>query len=154
MRKTMLFLPMFTLTCSLWAADPIIGTWKLNIVKSTFSPVALALQGQKSPKETTEVYREEGDLIEMSDGLPNSDKWTWSRQGGVANRKPPVGQGLLYIETLIEPGHWIATILMNGKQVAIYHKVIDKDGKTMRQTFKGVDPDGKPFEQIQVYDKQ
>jgi hypothetical protein len=154
MRKTMLFLAVFSLAGSLWAADPIIGTWKLNIVKSTFSPVALALQGQKSPKETTEVYREEGDLIEMSDGLPNSDKWTWSRQGGVVTRKPPVGQGIVYVETLITPGHWIATILIDGKQAAIYHKVIDKDGKTMRQTFKGVDPDGKPFEQIQVYDKQ
>jgi len=154
MRKAMLFLTMLALAGPLWAADPIIGTWKLNIARSTFSPVALALQGQKSPKETTEVYREEGDLIEFSDGLPNSDKWTWSRQGGVATRKPPTGQGMVYIETLIAPGHWIATILINGKQGAIYHKIIDKDGKTMRQTFKGVDPAGKAFEQIQVYDRQ
>jgi hypothetical protein len=42
-------------------ADPIIGSWKLNIAKSTFPPTL-----QAGPKEHTEVYREiEGDQIEL-----------------------------------------------------------------------------------------
>jgi hypothetical protein len=36
MRKAMLLLAVFGLAGSLWAADPIIGTWKLNIAKSKF----------------------------------------------------------------------------------------------------------------------
>ena len=43
MRKVIPFFAVFALAQSLLAADPIIGTWKLNIGKSTFSPVALAL---------------------------------------------------------------------------------------------------------------
>jgi hypothetical protein len=133
--------------------DPIIATWKRNVAKSTFSP--FAPQQLNTPKERVEVYRLiEGDLIEMSDGLPSSPKWTWPKQGGMVKRDPPIPEGMLYIETLVEPGQWYATILQNGKQIAFYHKTIDKDGKTMKQILQGVDPDGRPFEQIQAYDKQ
>jgi hypothetical protein len=53
------------------------------------------------------------------------------------------------------PGEWLVTyLLQGGKQVATMHKVISKDGKTMRQTIRGFDTDGKPFEQLQVFDRQ
>ena len=53
MRKVMLFLIVFALAGSLWAADPIIGTWKLNISKSKFR------SGQQvTAKARTDVYRE------------------------------------------------------------------------------------------------
>jgi hypothetical protein len=32
--------------------------------------------------------------------------------------------------------------------------VISKDGKTMRQTVRSFAPDGKPIEQVEVYDRQ
>jgi hypothetical protein len=151
----MLLIAVLGLAGSLWAADPIIGTWKLNISKSKFSPIVLAMKNQPSPKEETEVYREvDTDLIEFSDGTPTSDKWTWSRQGGVAKRQPPLSKERSYVETLIEPGHWYVTVMENGKQIGTIHKTISKDRKTMRQTLKGVDPNGKPFEQIQVFDRQ
>ena len=73
MRKAMLLLAILGLTGSLWAADPIIGTWKLNISKSKFSPIVLAMKNQPSPKEETEVYREvDTDWIEFSDGTLTS----------------------------------------------------------------------------------
>jgi len=53
MRKAILFLTVFASSGSLWAADPIIGTWKLSIEKSQHLPSQLA-----SIKEQTEVYRE------------------------------------------------------------------------------------------------
>jgi hypothetical protein len=102
-----------------------------------------------------EVYREvDTDLMEFSDGSPTSDKWTWPRQGGTARRQPQLSEGMFYVETLIEPGHWYVTVMQNGKQIGIIHKTISNDGKTMRQTLKGVDPQGKPFEQLQVFHKQ
>ena len=49
------------------AADPIVGTWSLNIPKSQFSPVLAALTQQQPPKQRTETYREiEGNQIEFS----------------------------------------------------------------------------------------
>jgi len=58
MRKAMLFLAMFTLTGFLWAADPIIGAWKLNKAAS---------RTDTTVKEVTEVYRElDSGLIELT----------------------------------------------------------------------------------------
>jgi len=46
-----------------WAADPIIGTWKLDVAESTFSS---AMQ-DVPPKELVEVIREvEGGRIELA----------------------------------------------------------------------------------------
>ena len=68
MRKALLFLAVLGLASSLWAADPIIGSWKVNIAKSKFpSP-------QSAPEEQTEVYRETGDgQIELTYRSSNKD---------------------------------------------------------------------------------
>jgi hypothetical protein len=59
MRKAIVLMSILGLTGSLWAADPIIGTWKLNVIKS---------KAQAYVKERTEMYREiEGDQIEFAD---------------------------------------------------------------------------------------
>jgi hypothetical protein len=144
------------------AADPIIGTWKLNVAKSKFSHVLLADQKQAAPKEGMEVYREiEGDQIEFTskgtrtDGSSDSTKWTWPRQGGLVRRlDAPLPAETIYVETVAEPGNWYVTILQKGKQVRLIHKIFSKDGKTMTQTLTGADAQGKPFEQVQVFDRQ
>jgi len=152
MRKAMLFLTVFALAGSLWAADPIIGTWKLNHDKSKGSSDATSKQ---TTPPTTVVYREvEGNLIEMSDGSPASEKWTWPSQGGVVSRKPPLAENMLYVETLIEPGHWYVTIMRDGKQAGFYQKIVEKDGKTLRQTLKYLLPEGKLIEVLTIYDRQ
>ncbi len=154
MCKAMLFLPILGLASSLWAADPIIGTWKLNLEKST---------GQSSPaapiKEQTEVYREiDSDLIELTltrigaDSSPTSSKLTWPIQGGALKGLLRPGQSL--VETFIAAGEWYVTYMQDGKQYLTIHKVISKDGKTMRQTSKGVDAQGKPYERLRLFDRQ
>jgi hypothetical protein len=39
MRKAMMLLAVLALISSLWAADPMIGRWKLNISKSRLPPI-------------------------------------------------------------------------------------------------------------------
>ena len=46
--------------------DPIIGTWKLNIAKSKFSPVLLKILNETVPKEKTEIYENDGDEIVLT----------------------------------------------------------------------------------------
>lgn len=156
MRKAMLLLAVLGLASLLWAADPIIGTWKLNLAKSRFAPTPA---GQAAIKEWTEVYQElnAGQIeftptIILSDGSTTSNKWTWPRQGGVVKCQPPLPEEMSYIETVIEPGNWYVTVMRDGKQVGMIHKVISKDGKTMTQTTKSTDAQGKLYEN--VYDKQ
>jgi hypothetical protein len=70
------------------AADPIIGTWRLNLSQSKFSPVSSEMVDPR-PKLHIETYREIEDRIEVSgtvtrlDGSSTSGKLSWSKQGGV-----------------------------------------------------------------------
>src|SRR5512138_1828268 len=104
MRKVMLLLTLFSFAGSLWAADPIIGNWKLNIAKSKLSEV---------PKSFTESYREiDGDQIELttvwigSNGSPNTEKIVFPAQGGVNKFLNAIQKGRHEIETRISPGEW------------------------------------------------
>jgi hypothetical protein len=90
MRISAAIILMLALASATMSADPIIGSWKLNLAKSKFSTPGSA------PKELTEVYREiEGNQIERTataisaDGSSGSMKLTWPRQGG--DRKSSAG---------------------------------------------------------------
>ena len=140
-----------------WAADPIIGTWKLDVAESTFST---AMQGVP-PKELVEVIREvEGGRIELAqsgtqqDGERITFRITYPAQGGLVTIDEGQGtEGLTFVETLVSPGNWYATTLQAGKQVILRHKVVGADGKTKRETVRGTDERGRPFEQIEVYER-
>jgi len=140
-----------------WAADPIIGIWKLNVAGSTFST---AMQ-EVPAKELTEVLREvDGNRIDLSqrgvqeDGAPVTFHITYPAQGGVATVIDGEGtEGLTFIETLVSPGNWYVTTLRDGKQVIVRHKVVSANGKTKQETVHGTDEHGQPFEQIEVYER-
>lgn len=157
MRKFIfLLIFLFSLPNILWAADPIIGTWKLNITKSSFP------DDQKKMKEDINVYSEtEGGLMELSistvfeDGSVDSGRWEWPREGGIAKcLSKTLPEGLQYVEGYVEPGHWFAIITQNGNQVGLYHKIISKDGKTMTQTYKGIDEQGNVLNIMKIMEKQ
>ncbi len=156
MRKIILVLLIVFFPGTLWAADPIIGTWKTNLEKSSFPAE------QQGIKEDINTYREiEGDLIELSiktinpDGSLYTALWTWPKQGGFAKcLSRELDEGVIYVQTWIEPGHWCVNIMKNGIQAARYHKIVSKDGQTMRQTLTGEDMEGKPVNIIKVLEKQ
>ncbi len=157
MRKITFLLAVFGLTGSLWAADPIIGTWKLNVEQSKIAP------SNTAPKAATDVYKETGkDQIEFTrtgtqvDGAAIFSKWTWPRIGGTAERlsPEPLPKEIAYIELLVDPGYWFVTILQNGKQNSLMQKTISKDGKTMRIRIKSLDAQGNVVEELNVFDRQ
>jgi len=156
MRKVMFFLTVFALAGSLWAADPIIGTWKLNIAKSTF-----ASNAPPPPKEQSETYRYlstgEIELTYKSiekDGSSELEVLTWPAQGGAVKIiKGDIPKNISWIETLIA-GEWYVTLLQDGKQAYTRHKIVSTDGKTLRQSFRSNDAQGKPYENILVFDRQ
>jgi hypothetical protein len=156
MRRACLVFAVLGLAGSLWAADPIIGTWKLNIGKSKSSQLAAS-----SIKEQIEVYRElDSGRIEYSstrigqDGSRSLFKSIFPKQGGIAEVLQGGTEGISYVNTLIEPGNWYLSVMMNGGQVGIIHKTFNKDGKVMRQTLKGVDAQGKYVEGESLFDRQ
>jgi hypothetical protein len=152
MRKAMIFLTVFALAGSLLAADPSVGTWKMNISKST----------EPDLKELTLAKRELSDglfeLVEtgtQKDGKKISGKYTHPQRGGlVSSQSAPAVEGEMTVVTIINPANFYVTTLQKGKQVQVQHVVVNKDGKSMTISTKGIDAKGKPFEAVAVYDKQ
>ena len=142
--------------------DPYLGTWKLDVAKSKFSPVLQAFMKMAPPKEERAVFRELGtDELELTitgtltDGKPIAVKSTAPRQGGVAKiQQSPLPEGMTIVSTKIDPNNSYATYMLNGKQVFVGQSVISKNGKEMRITTRGMDAQGKPFEQLAVFAKQ
>jgi hypothetical protein len=133
MRKILLLLIIFSLySTTLWASDPIIGTWKLE---ST---------GDPRLKESTDIYREvEGEMIEYSsaqiykDGSSHPINTIWPKEGGVVkNLLGEFPAGRLYVEVKVDPGNWYVFIMRNGRQHVMYHKIVSEDGKTLTMTLK------------------
>ena len=159
MRKAILCLAVFGLASALWAADPIVGTWKLNVAKSKIAIPDSApkeiIEYYSAMKEWTEIYREiAGDQMELESTEEPAGKFVWPRQGGVVTVEEGAPLWATHIEILIEPGNWYVTLLIDGRQVAVKHKTFSKDGKTMlmKETFR--DPQGKFIEMPLVFDKQ
>ena len=140
---------------SLWAADPLIGTWQLNVAKSKLDPI------RANTKEETIAFRDLGDQYELiyhdvrADGSTTSSKCTWPKQGGV--RRYQVGglpEGMLIVETVLAANEGFSTVLQNGKQIAVNHWVIGDDRRTMRIIGKGVEINGKAYGALLLWERQ
>jgi len=155
MRKILLTLAVFGLAGSLWAADPIAGTWKLNLAKSKSAP------GQQAAvKEMTVTSKEVGADIETtfagigSDGKPFSMKFTNPKQGGLVKTGQPATEGNMVVITVVKPGDMYGTSIQKGVQVEVTHVVVSKDGKTMTRTAQRVDEKGAATESLMFFEKQ
>ena len=162
MRKAMIFLPILMLAFPLWAMDPFVGTWELNVAKSEFPSALLEALGIAKPEQETIVIRElNDDELEIIvtgthiDGSPNSQKQAVPKQGGIVKFQqggPP--KGSYYVETKINENEKYRTLLNNGKQGTLLHSVITRDGKAMKLSITGMDNQGKPFGGLYFFEKQ
>jgi hypothetical protein len=155
MRKAMILLAVYGLVGLLWGADPLVGTWKLNIAKSQFAP-----SQQAAVKELTIVNQELGADFETTfkgagaDGSPFSMKFTCPQQGGVMKSGQASAEGTFVVITVTGPGDMYGTSVQNGKLVEVTHTFVSKDGKTMSRTSKAMDAQGKFTETLMVFDRQ
>jgi hypothetical protein len=156
MRKIMIFLAVFGLAASLWAADPWTGTYKMNLAKSKLAPSTEA-----APKEETLVIREVGMDNEGSikgtrtDGSPILEKWVVPLQGGIVKyQQGGPGKESYYVGTRVGMNEVYWTLLQNGKQMALYHFTLSQDGKIIRGVGKFPDEKGNPFESLEIWERQ
>ena len=157
MRKALLLFAVLSLAGSLWAADPIIGTWKRNLEKST-----LYQSRRDLIKDIIEVYKEtEGNMIETTytsfrkDGSTLVIKKIFPKEGGIVKYgDSEIQEGTLNIIIPVESGDWFITTIVNGRNVFLRHMMVSKDGKTLIETFKGTDMEGKQVDARAVSDRQ
>ena len=157
MRKLILLLSMLGFAGSLRAADPLIGSWRLDVSKSSYWALM-----QTTVKELSTGYRDLGDgMVEVSmagmraDGSAISGKAVFPRQGGsVKNQQGTASEDISSILTVIDPYNFYLTILAHGKQVMFYNSTISKDGKRKQDRYKATDEAGKIHEGVEISDRQ
>jgi flagellar hook-associated protein FlgK len=135
------------------AADPLFGTWQLNLAKSKFSP-------GPAPKSMTRTYADsaQGKITLTvntisAEGKSATATYTYKNDG-----KPyPVSTNADADMAAVTP---VDALTVNFKQIkagatiATGVRTVSKDGKTLTVAQKGTHADGSPFDDVMVYDRQ
>ena len=134
-----------------FAADPQIGSWKLNEAKSKFT--------RGTPKNTVVVYEAVGDQMKVTvegtdaKGKPARNEWTGRFDG---KDYPVTGDPTSDMRSYkkINDRTLEFTVRKNRKVMVTGRVVVSADGKSRTVTTSGTTPTGKKFKNTTVYDKQ
>jgi hypothetical protein len=134
-----------------FAADPQMGTWKLNEAKSKITP--------GTTKNTHVVYSSMlGQVKIKSDGIDPSGKPIHVEWSGKFDGKDypvtgdPNSDSRSY--TKVNDRTLTTTAKKNAKVIGTGQIVVSADGKSRTVTINGTTPKGKKFKNVAVYDKQ
>jgi len=133
-----------------FAANPHLGTWKLNEAKSKLVP--------GMGRNTTVTYTEEKDKIKVTvegvdkDGKPTHSVWVGKFDG----KAYPVKGNLPYNSVaykVVDDRTNDITTMKDGKMAWSGKITVAADGKSRTVTINGTDEKGKKFKATAVYDK-
>jgi len=134
------------------AADPAVGTWKLNVDKSKFAAGG-ALKSQ------TRTYAQTDDGLKLTytgvtaDGSTASGESTYKYDG----KDYPISGSGDYDTLAVKRvnSHTASSVQKKaGKQVGTTTRTVSKDGNTLTLTHKGKNAKGEVDDSTMVYDKQ
>ena len=134
--------------------DPLIGTWKLNVAKSTYSPGPV-------PKSSTLKYEAAGSGIKVSvDGVAaDGSTGKWGFTANYDGKDVPITGNNPYAADMatmkrVNPTTTETTYKKGGKVTTTNVRVISADGKTLTITTTGTDTQGRAVKNVAVYEKQ
>lgn len=132
-----------------------VGTWKLNVAKSKFSP-------GPAPQSMTRTVVAQGDGakytfdVVAADGSTKSYSFETTYDGKdfpITGSGAPGGADTIALKRV--SSHKVeATLKRGGKVSGTSVAEVSADGKTTTLHTKGTNPDGKPYSSSNVYDKQ
>ena len=140
----------FAAATACFAANPHMGTWKLNEAKSKLVP--------GMGKNTTVVYAAQGDKIKVTvDGVDKGGKPTHSVWVGKFDGKAYPTKGNLSWTSasykMVNERTNDITTMKDGKIAWSGRITVSADGKSRTVTVNGTGADGKKFSGKTVYDK-
>jgi hypothetical protein len=134
-----------------FAADPHMGTWKLNDAKSKITPGTTKFNTVtfKSMFGNVKVTSDGTD----ADGKPIHIEWSGKFDG---NGHPVTGDPAADTRAYrkLDDRTLEVTVKKNGKVIVTARTAVSADGKTRTATVTGTTPKGKKFKNVAVYDKQ
>jgi hypothetical protein len=142
----------FACIVSAQAPTGLMGTWKLNLAKSTFSP-------GPAPKSMTITYTPEGESLKIVvdlvpvDGPPQHWQMTAAYDGKdyPVTGNPAADMISMKLTTATEGE---STFTKGGKVTAVNKRALSADGQTLTITTEGTTEEGKPRSDVAVFDKQ
>jgi uncharacterized protein YpmB len=140
----------FAATVACFAANPQMGTWKLNEGKSKLQP--------GMGKNTTVTYSEQGDKIKVTvdgvdkDGKPRHAVWVGKFDGKAYKSKGNMPWDSAAYKVVNDRTNDITT-MKDGKTLWTGQITVSKDGKSRTVTVNGTDANGKKYTSKAVYDK-
>lgn len=133
------------------AADPVVGTWTLDVAKSKFSP-------GPAPKSATRVYTEAAVGIAFEEKSVGADgKETSVHAISKANSTYPIiGSPVADTVTAkaVNARTWDFSLMRAGKLVGTVHRVVSADGKRLTVHNKGTGADGVAYDDTLVFTRQ
>src|SRR6185295_10212275 len=119
---------------TLSAADPFLGTWKMNPAKSKYTP-------GPAPKSVTMNYRQDGDwIVGKNDTVGADDKPTttnirYKRDGkAYPYQNPTAGTGTIAVKAI--DANTIQATIKIGTATTTLRTTVSKDGKSFTRTTK------------------
>ena len=149
--KTFLALAMATIAA--FGADNSLGTWKLNVEKSKYTPAPFPLKNLTTTREAADGGVKITSTGVQADGTAINSSNTIKYDG----KEYPITGAPWDTASMkqVDANTFTGTQRQkNGKYKGTGRTVISKDGKTLTTTAKGTNADGKPFTVTFVYDKQ
>ena len=129
-----------------------LGTWKLNVEKSKYSP-------GPAPKSLTVKFEAAGKGVKVTtegvgaDGKPTGTEYTGEYDGKDYPIKGSPNSDTVSLRRISDT----STERIDkkaGKPVLTYTRVVAKDGKSFTVTIKGTNSKGEPVNNVLVFDKQ
>jgi hypothetical protein len=151
MRKAMLLLVVFGLVGMLWAADPFVGTWKLNAAKSK-------LAGPPPKSETVTITAQANSFKWVIETVDKEGKTTNAVWSGTYDGKAHLYTGNPDSDSIAskktDANTLDITFMKAGKDVGTGQSIVSKDGKTLTLISKLKNAQGQEATTTGVYDKQ
>jgi hypothetical protein len=131
----------------------LVGTWKLNLAKSKYSPGP----APKSRILKIEALGSNGFKL-VNDGILANGQPTHTEETFIQDGKdhPFTGNPLAdtHVNSQVDAYTTETVQKKNGKAVQILRRVVSRDGKTMTITVKGLTASGAPLDDVRVFDRQ
>lgn len=153
------FVPIFALAAVVCApafaqTNPLVGTWKLDVTKSTFDP-------GPGPKSLTRTVEAQGDGVKYTfdgvaaDGNPIAYGFAVQFDGkdNPISGSIPSGADTISAKR-VDSNHYVATLKKGDKVIGTSKVMVSMDGKVTTVESTGTNTAGVKTHDVQVYDKQ
>lgn len=135
-------------------ADNTLGTWKLNVAKSTYTPAPLPIKSLTVVREASDGGVKQTTTGERADGTKVNATYTAKYDGKEVQVTGNSQYDTIAIKQLNADTLTDQRKKTGGSYKATARTVVSNGGKTLTTTTKGTNAEGKEFTQVLVLDKQ